>query len=190
MDRVSSLCTVAAWKNSPAVRYTMRDKALATMHYTSPISRRPMIDEVHDRVVNTLGLGPDVQEHNLNHGSWSAVLSCYISISLPISACDLPVTLCITTISCRAELAWVHARSLSQVAPDNFASPSVSPVSFAFIGCPFSSGFVADFVKDCLKSAIMSSICSVPTEIRMRSSVTPLLMRSSSESCSCVVVQG
>lgn len=33
-------------------------------------------------------------------------------------------------------------------------------------------------------------MCSVPTEMRIKSSVTPLLIRSSSDSCSCVVVQG
>lgn len=37
---------------------------------------------------------------------------------------------------------------------------------------------------------MMSSICSVPTEIRMPSSVTPESRRSCSDSCSCVVDHG
>lgn len=44
--------------------------------------------------------------------------------------------------------------------------------------------------KDCSKSAIMSSMCSVPTEIRIASSVTPESKRSWSVSCSWVVDQG
>jgi hypothetical protein len=57
----------------------------------------------------------------------------------------------------------------THVEPDNDAEGSPSPVFFAFSGSPFSSGFVAAFLNDCSKSAMISSICSVPTEIRMRS---------------------
>ena len=78
-----------------------------------------------------------------------------------------------------------------QVAPPSFASPFVSPLSTMLCSLPFASGFDALLVaKDCSKSAMMSSMCSVPTEIRMRSSVTPLFVFSSSLSCSWVVVQG
>jgi hypothetical protein len=91
------------------------------------------------------------------------------------------------SVLCLLYLAFsIHA----QVAPDKVASLSVFPVFSAFDSSPFSCGLVADFLKDWSKSAIMSSICSVPTEIRMRSSVTPLLVRSSSLSCSWVVVHG
>lgn len=85
------------------------------------------------------------------------------------------------------------------------ASPAVPELS-----TPASPGFVSACLNDCSKSAMMSSMCSVPTEIRMRSymkvsalttrrrsvpvqeltSVTPLLTFSSSLSCSCVVVHG
>lgn len=55
------------------------------------------------------------------------------------------------------------------VAPDKDAGVSPSPVLPALSELPFSPGFVADFLNDCSKSAMMSSMCSVPTEIRMRS---------------------
>jgi hypothetical protein len=93
-------------------------------------------------------------------------------------------------ITCDASYEVKSYHQLPQIAPGSLASPSVSPVSLALLGMPFSSGLVADFANDCTKSAMMSSMCSVPTEIRIKSSVTPLLMRSSSESCSCVVVHG
>ena len=48
----------------------------------------------------------------------------------------------------------------------------------------FFVSFFADFANDCSKSWMISSICSVPTEMRIMSSVTPLLILSSSDSCS------
>lgn len=47
-----------------------------------------------------------------------------------------------------------------------------------------------DALKDCSKSAMMSSMCSVPTEIRIASSATPESRRSWLLSCWCVVDQG
>ena len=47
-----------------------------------------------------------------------------------------------------------------------------------------------DALKDCSKSAMMSSMCSVPTEIRIASSATPESRRSCLLSCWCVVDQG
>ena len=79
------------------------------------------------------------------------------------------------------------------VAPAIPASPFVPPLTSTFFSCssPFASGFAAWLaLKLCSKSAMISSMCSVPTEMRMRSSVTPESMRSDSESCSWVVVQG
>jgi hypothetical protein len=76
------------------------------------------------------------------------------------------------------------------VDPDSEAAPSASPVFSALAGSPFSSGFVADFSNDCSKSLIISSMCSVPTLILIKSSVTPEFSFSSSFSCSWVVLQG
>lgn len=76
------------------------------------------------------------------------------------------------------------------VDPDSEAAPSVSPVFSALAVSPFSSGFVADFAKDCSKSFMISSMCSVPTLMRIRSSDTPEFCFSSSLSCSWVVLQG
>ena len=42
----------------------------------------------------------------------------------------------------------------------------------------------------CAKSAQMSSMCSIPTETRIMSLVTPYAVCSSSVSCSCVVLDG
>jgi hypothetical protein len=104
----------------------------------------------------------------------------------------------------------MRSASLLHVAPDSEAEGSSPPVFSAFSGSPFSSGFVAAFLNDCSKSAMISSMCSVPTEIRIRScilyqqtsnndnmsisivhtSVTPELIFSSSLNCSCVVVHG
>ena len=79
----------------------------------------------------------------------------------------------------------------SQVAPPIFTSAFVLPLSTILCSFAFPSGFDALLAaKDCSKSAMMSLMCSVPTEIRIRSSVTPLFAFSSSLSCSCVVVQG
>ena len=64
-------------------------------------------------------------------------------------------------------LAVIHEPPL-YVAPDSAAGPS-SPFFSAFAGLPFSPGFVADFLNDCSKSAMMSSMCSIPTEMRIRS---------------------
>ena len=55
------------------------------------------------------------------------------------------------------------------VEPDKEADASPSPFFSALAGSPFTPGFVADALKDCSKSAMMSSMCSVPTEMRMRS---------------------
>jgi hypothetical protein len=103
---------------------------------------------------------------------------------------------------------WNMHSAPHHVEPDKEADASPSPFFSAFAGSPFSSGFVADALNDCSKSAMISSICSVPTEIRIRSyhqalafpaqktvnqkltSVTPELSLSSSLNCSCVVVHG
>lgn len=78
-----------------------------------------------------------------------------------------------------------------QVAPLSFASPSVLPLTSTFVSSAGASGLEAALAaNDCSKSAMMSSMCSVPTEMRMRSSVTPLSSFSWSLSCSCVVVHG
>jgi hypothetical protein len=55
------------------------------------------------------------------------------------------------------------------VAPDSDAAGSPSPVTSLFAGSPSVSGFVAACANDCVKSAMMSSMCSVPTEMRIRS---------------------
>jgi hypothetical protein len=62
-----------------------------------------------------------------------------------------------------------HSQHPSYVEPDKDAAASPSPVFSALEGSPFSSGFVAACLNDCSKSAMISSMCSVPTEIRMRS---------------------
>lgn len=48
------------------------------------------------------------------------------------------------------------------------AGASELPVA-GLLPSSFSFGLVAEALKDCSKSAMMSSMCSVPTEIRMRS---------------------
>lgn len=48
----------------------------------------------------------------------------------------------------------------------------------------------ANAAKDCSKSSMMSSMCSIPTETRMRSGETPELSCSSGVSCSWVVEAG
>jgi hypothetical protein len=67
-------------------------------------------------------------------------------------------------------------RTQLHVEPDKEADASPSPFFSAFSGLPFSSGFVADALNDCSKSAMMSSICSVPTEMRIKSydQLTPI----------------
>jgi len=50
--------------------------------------------------------------------------------------------------------------------------------------------FASKAAKLCSKSWMMSSMCSIPTEMRIMSSVTPESSRSWSESCSCVVDHG
>jgi hypothetical protein len=55
------------------------------------------------------------------------------------------------------------------VEPDKEADASPSPVFSALAGLPSCSGLVAEALKLCSKSAMMSSMCSVPTEMRMRS---------------------
>jgi hypothetical protein len=55
------------------------------------------------------------------------------------------------------------------VEPDKEADASPSPVFWALAGSPFCSGLVADALKLCSKSAMMSSMCSVPTEILIKS---------------------
>lgn len=78
-----------------------------------------------------------------------------------------------------------------QVAPLNLASPSVVPFSVAFSGVALALDFDAELaLKDCSKSWIMSSMCSIPTDMRIMSSVTPESVFSWSDSCSCVVDQG
>lgn len=84
----------------------------------------------------------------------------------------------------------LEAFNHTYVAPESAPSPFVLPLFSAFSGLPLDSGLVAEALKDCSKSAMMSSMCSVPTEMRMRSSVTPLSIRSCSFSCSWVVVHG
>lgn len=49
-----------------------------------------------------------------------------------------------------------------------FVGALASPVT-SLLSAPFSFGLVAAPLNDCTKSAMMSSMCSVPTEIRMRS---------------------
>ena len=61
---------------------------------------------------------------------------------------------------------------------------------YSVLGTTTSALPSATDLNDCSKSAMMSSMCSVPTEMRMRSSVAPDEAFSSSESCSCVVDQG
>jgi hypothetical protein len=51
----------------------------------------------------------------------------------------------------------------------SFASPSALPVAVACSSFPPLVLAAAADSKDCWKSAKMSSICSVPTEIRIRS---------------------
>lgn len=81
----------------------------------------------------------------------------------------------------------IHSKD--QVAPLSLASPSVFPVAPAFCGLP--PDLAASLAwKLCSKSWMMSSMCSIPTDTRMRSSVTPESIFSWSLSCSCVVVQG
>ena len=75
----------------------------------------------------------------------------------------------------RQEFQFFSDISIPHVAPLNLASPLVLPLTSPF--SPFSSRFGSTALlaaKDCSKSAIMSSMCSIPTEIRIRSSVTPL----------------
>jgi hypothetical protein len=84
----------------------------------------------------------------------------------------------------------VHHLAHFYVDPDSEAAPSASPVFSALAVSPFSSGFVADFSNDCSKSLMISSMCSVPTLILIKSSVTPEFSFSSSLSCSWVVLQG
>lgn len=84
----------------------------------------------------------------------------------------------------------IHFRRAHVLSPTYGASGASSClVSAAGAGLPVVDAEEA-FLKDCSKSAMMSSMCSVPTEMRMRSSLTPELVFSSSESCSWVVVQG
>jgi hypothetical protein len=63
----------------------------------------------------------------------------------------------------------ISAKQFFYVEPDKEADASPSPVFSALAGSPFWSGLVADALKLCSKSAMMSSMCSVPTEMRMRS---------------------
>ena len=49
-----------------------------------------------------------------------------------------------------------------------FAGAFASPVSVPLPPL-FAFGFAAEALKDCSKSAMMSSMCSVPTDMRMRS---------------------
>jgi hypothetical protein len=85
----------------------------------------------------------------------------------------------------------LHPVSRLYVAPPSFAGASLDPFSSLFSGCAPASGFTAlAAAKDCSKSWMISSMCSVPTEMRIRSSVTPLSVFSCSLSCSCVVVHG
>lgn len=84
-----------------------------------------------------------------------------------------------------------QALGSDQVAPLSLASPSVVPVFSAFSGCPSPLVLVASLtLKLWSKSWMMSSMCSMPTEMRIRSSVTPESIFSWSLSCSWVVVQG
>jgi len=73
--------------------------------------------------------------------------------------------------------AYAHNYIHSYVEPPSLASPFMLPLNAIFSSCPscFASGFAALLAaKDCSKSAMISSMCSVPTEILIRSSVTPL----------------
>lgn len=80
---------------------------------------------------------------------------------------------------------------IDQVAPLRLAAVSDPPDCSAFSGTDFPSGFAASLAaKLCSKSWIISSICSIPTEIRIISSVTPESSRSCSDSCSWVVDHG
>lgn len=79
----------------------------------------------------------------------------------------------------------------SHVDPAKVASPLALESTSAFSALLSPSAFDALLAaNDCSKSWMISSICSVPTEIRMRSSVTPESFFSSSLSCSCVVLHG
>jgi hypothetical protein len=66
------------------------------------------------------------------------------------------------------EFTEIH-NSSPHVAPAMSAPTFVLPLFSAFAGSPSCSGFVADALNDCSKSAMMSLMCSVPTDIRMRS---------------------
>lgn len=59
----------------------------------------------------------------------------------------------------------------------SLASPCVLPVAVALLLPPLVLA-AADASKDCWKSPMMSSMCSVPTEIRIRSCVSLVF-------CSC-----
>ena len=76
-----------------------------------------------------------------------------------------------------------------QVAPLRPASPDF-PSASAFEASPPLVFAALLFLNDCSKSWMISSICSYPTEMRIRSSVTPESSLSCSLNCSCVVFQG
>jgi hypothetical protein len=96
------------------------------------------------------------------------------------------------SLSKKAQLCIVVKRLKDdQTDPGNPAScDAVAPPSARSGKAVLSGPAALAALKDCSKSAMMSSMCSVPTEIRMASSVTPEAIRSSSDSCSCVVDQG
>ena len=66
------------------------------------------------------------------------------------------------------ESSFVHYTHF-YVAPEVEAGPSVLPSLSPFSGEPSSLGFVAEASNDCSKSAMISSMCSVPTDMRIRS---------------------
>lgn len=69
----------------------------------------------------------------------------------------------------RTQNAACNFSQTAHVEPAMSALTLVSPVLSAFSFLPSSSGLVAAFLKDCSKSAMMSSMCSVPTDILIRS---------------------
>lgn len=102
-----------------------------------------------------------------------------------------PYTLCAVKATSRFLVSYSTLVERFQVAPLSAASPLAFEANSLFSSLDFASGCAALLAEnDCSKSRMISSICSVPTDIRIRSSVTPLSAFSSWLSCSWVVLQG
>jgi hypothetical protein len=85
----------------------------------------------------------------------------------------------------------LRLNTVYQMDPLRLAAASDPPVLVALSGFASPSVLTASLAaKLCSKSWIMSSMCSIPTEMRIMSSVTPESNRSCSDNCSCVVDQG